>query len=151
MADDRRFIRTQQENIMPSWAGLWDNVHAQPYALTGEPGATARAVARLMAPQGNRLFGSIATALTGAVPGGPVNVGYTQVQSRVADGATMGGVQPIATYTVVNRNTTATDELQIDQQLTPRFMPPVLQAGIECSGYPVDKSGNGGGGKLGTL
>jgi hypothetical protein len=104
-----------------------------------------------MAAQGNRYFGAIAAALTGQAPGAPVSAGYTQVASRVADGATMGGVQPIVSYSVVNRNTTAADEIMVDLQLLPRFMPPMLQAGVETSGYPLDKSGNGGGGKAGTL
>jgi hypothetical protein len=136
---------------MPSWAGLWDNVFAQPYALLNEPGSTARGVARLMAPQASVAFGNISKQLTGQAVGGPVSAGYTQVQSVQTDGLNQGGQRPIASYSAVNRNTTITDELLIDQQLTPRFMPPMLQAGIETSGYPVDKSGNGGGGKAGTI
>lgn len=136
---------------MPSWSGGWDNMFGQPYALTGEPGSAARSVARLMAPQANRYFGGVATALTGAAPGGPVSVGYTQVAPVQADGLNQGGIRPISTYTVVNRTTTPTDEIQIDASLTPRFMPPMLQAGVETSGYPVEKSGNSGGGKLGTI
>jgi hypothetical protein len=136
---------------MPSWAGLWDNVFATPYALLNEPGATARGIARLMAPQANKAFSAISSALTGAVVGGPVNAGYTQVTAKQADGLNMGGKVDVSATTVVNRNTVAADEILIDQQLTPRFMPPITSAGVECSGYPVDKSGNGGGGKAGTI
>jgi hypothetical protein len=107
-----------------------------------------------MAPQASKAFGAASAALTGQPVGTLIPPGsafYTQVQSRIADGATMGGVQPIATVVAISGNTTATQEIQIDQQLLPRFMPPIMQAGVECSGYPVDKSGNGGGGKAGTL
>lgn len=136
---------------MPSWAGLWDNVFAQPYALLNEPGATARGIARLMAPQANKAFSALSAALTGAAVGLPVSAGYNQVTARQADGMNMGGQVPITAYVAVNRNTTVADEILIDQQLVPRFMPPVLSAGVETSGYPVDKSGNGGGGKAGTI
>jgi len=139
---------------MPSWAGLWDNVFAQPYAPLNEPGATARGVARLMAPQASKPFAAASAALTGAVvgtaiPGGSAS--YTQVAARQADGLNLGGAQPIATVVAISGNTTAAQEIQVDQQLLPRFMPPITSAGVECSGYPVDKSGNGGGGKAGTI
>jgi hypothetical protein len=104
-----------------------------------------------MASQASKYFSAVSTALTGAAPGLPVNAGYTQVASKQADGLNLGGKVDIATYTVVNRTTTPTDEIQIDQSLTPRFMPPVLSAGVETSGYPVEKSGNSGGGMLGTI
>jgi hypothetical protein len=138
---------------MPSWAGGWDNapVSPAPYALMNEPGATARSVARLMAAQGNKYFGSLAAALTGAVPGGPVNAGYTQVAALQTDGLNQGGQRPVSTYVVVNRNTTVADEIMIDQQLLPRFMPVVLTAGVETSGYPVEKSGNSNLGRTGTV
>jgi hypothetical protein len=51
---------------MPSWAGLWDNIHAQPYALLNEPNSTLRTIARAMAPQGVRHWGRLADMLTGS-------------------------------------------------------------------------------------
>jgi hypothetical protein len=136
---------------MPSWAGGWDNMFGQPYALLNEPGSIPRGVARLMAPQAAVAIGNVSKALTGAVVGGPVNAGYSQVTSKQADGLNLGGKVDVSATTVVNRNTTSADEILIDQQLTPRFMPPITQAGVETSGYPVEKSGNSGGGKTGTI
>ena len=136
---------------MPSWAGGWDAMFGQPYAPLNEPGATARGVARLMSPQASAAFANVSKTLTGQAVGTPVSAGYTQVAAIQTDGLNQGGLRPVATYSAVNRNTTIADEILIDQQLTPRFMPPMLVAGQECSGYPVDKSGNGGGSKAGTI
>jgi hypothetical protein len=50
---------------------------------------------------------------------------------------------PIVPYAVVPlRATTNVDKEIFQAQMTPRFAPPI---------YPVDKSGNGGGGKAGTI
>jgi hypothetical protein len=138
---------------MPAWAGGWDNQFAQPYALLNEPNATARSVARLMAPQAARGLGAAAEALTGAAVGTPItgSGSYTQVTAKQTDGLNMGGLQTISVYVAASGPTTTTQHLLVDQQLTPRFMPPMLVAGVETSGYPIDKSGNGGGGKAGTL
>jgi hypothetical protein len=138
---------------MPAWAGGWDNMFGAPYALLNEPNATARGVARLMAPQGARGLGAAAEALTGAVVGTPITGAgsYTQVTAKATDGLNMGGLQTISTYVAASGPTTASQHNLVDQQLTPRFMPAMFVAGQECSGYPVDKSGNGGGGKAGTL
>lgn len=139
---------------MPSWAGGWDNMFGQPYALINEPNATARGVARLMSPQGARALAAAAETLTGAVVGTPIPGGsgaWSQVAALQTDGLNQGGQRPIATYVAVSGPTTQTQHILVDQQLTPRFMPPMTVAGQECSGYPVDKSGNGGGSKAGTI
>lgn len=138
---------------MPSWAGGWDNTFGQPYSLMNEPNATARSVARLMAPQGARALAAAAEALTGAAVGMPItgSGSYSQVAASQTDGLNQGGVRPITTYVAVSGPTTQIQHILVDQQLTPRFMPPMLVAGQECSGYPVDKSGNGGGNKAGTI
>ena len=127
---------------MPAWAGGWDHVFGQPHALTNEAGSTARGVARLMSAQGNLAFGAVAAALTGAAPGAQATAQYAQVSARQADGANMGGLVPITPRVEVNRPTTAADELLVDAQLKPTFWPTT---------YPVDKSGNSGGGFLGTV
>jgi hypothetical protein len=119
-----------------------------------EPNATARGVARLMSPQGARPIAAAAETLTGAVVGTPIPGGsgaYNQVAAVQADGLNQGGQRPISTYTAVSGNTTNTQHILVDQQLMPRFMSPITSAGVECSGYPVDKSGNGGGSKVGTI
>jgi hypothetical protein len=125
----------------------------QSYALLNEPNATARGVARLMAPQAARGLGAAAEALTGAVVGTPItgSGSYTQVTAKQTDGLNMGGLQTISVRVEASGPTTTQQHILVDQQLSPRFMPPMLVAGQECSGYPVDKSGNGGGGKVGTV
>jgi|SRR5262245_9572831 len=127
---------------MPSWAGLWDHLHGQPYALTGEPGSALRTIARIMAPQAQKPQGAIGAALTGAAVGGTASANVGQVQSRQADGMNLGGSVPIVNTSVINRATVAADETVMDAQLLPTFAP---------ASYPVDKSGNGGGSKVGSI
>ena len=127
---------------MPSWAGLWDNVFAQPYALLNEPGSTLRGIARLMAPQAVKGQSQVAITLTGQAVGQTATAGVAQVTARQADGLNMGGQVPISTTSQVNRVTTAADETLLDAQLNPTFAPAT---------YPPDKSGNGGGNKAGTI
>lgn len=127
---------------MPSWAGGWDNMFGQPYAPLNEPGSTLRGIARLMAPQAVRGQGAIGTTLTGQAVGQTASAGVAQVTSRQADGMNMGGLVPISTTSQVNRATTAADEALLDAQLNPTWAP---------NPYPVEKSGNSGGGILGTV
>ena len=127
---------------MPSWAGLWDNMHGQAYALLNEPGSTLRGIARLMAPQAVKGQGAIGTTLTGQPVGANAIAIVTQVKSQQADGLNLGGLVPIANQVGVNRATTTADEQLLDAQLNPTFAP---------ANYPVEKSGNSGGGILGTV
>ena len=130
---------------MPSWAGLWDNIHGQPYSLTNEPGSTLRSIARLMAPQALKAQSAIGVALTGAAVGASVSATVAQVKPQQADGLNLGGQVPIVQTSQLppaKTTTSSGDETTLDNQLNPTFMP---------SSYPVDKSGNGGGGKAGTI
>lgn len=127
---------------MPAWAGLWDGVYNQTYAPLNEPGSALRGIARLMAPQALRAQGRVGDMLTGSVLGSLAQESISQVVATRADGANLGGKVAIAPTVIINRVTTAADEATLDAQFTPSFAP---------SSYPVDKSGNGGGGKLGTL
>lgn len=127
---------------MPSWAGLWDNVFAQPYAPLNEPNSTLRGIARLMAPQALKGQAAVGAALTGQAVGQTASAGVAQVTARQADGMNMGGAVPISTTSQVNRPTTAADETLLDAQFNPTFAPAT---------YPPDKSGNGGGSKAGTI
>ena len=127
---------------MPAWAGLWDNQHGQPYALTGEPGSAARSVARIMAPQAQQSAGALGVALSGQAVGANASANLGQVKSQQADGFNIGGAVPIVNSVVINRATVAADETALDNSLQPKFAPTT---------YPPDKSGNGGGGMLGKL
>jgi hypothetical protein len=127
---------------MPSWAGLWDNVFAQPYALLNEPSAAARGLARIMFPTAQRDVGAAMVALDGVAPGANATATQSYVTARQADGLNMGGQVPISATTLINRATTAADVVALNRIYQPTFAPAI---------YPVDKSGNGGGGKAGTI
>ena len=127
---------------MPTWAGGWDHVYGQSYAPLNEPNSIERSVARLMAAQGNIGMAAVGVALTGAAVGATATASYTQITAKQADGFNLGGKVDIAPRTVINRPTTAADEQRFDAQLQPKWAPTT---------YPPDLSGNGGGGKLGTL
>ena len=127
---------------MPSWAGLWDNVFAQPYALLNEPSAAARNLARIRFPTAQRDVGAAMVALDGVAPGANATATQSYVTARQADGLNMGGQGPISATTLINRATTAADVVQLNKIYQPTFAPAI---------YPVDKSGNGGGGKAGTI
>lgn len=127
---------------MPSWAGGWDNVFAQPYALLNEPSAAARNVARILFPVAQRDVGAVMKALDGVAPGALAQWNNRQVAPIQADGLNQGGQRPIADQYVMNRNTTAADVIALNNILQPTFAPTV---------YPNDRSGNGGGGKFTTI
>jgi len=138
---------------MPSWAGLWDNVYGQPYAPIQQATATMRSVARLTASVGGQYFGEIGRALANGVG---ANAEYTiaQVKAVQTDGLNQGGLRPIVPFAVVPLHaTTITEKEAFQSQMTPYFapMPNPATPYVATSGYPVDKSGNGGGGKAGTI
>jgi len=127
---------------MPSWSGLWDNVHGAPHALIQQATATMRSIARLTNSVGGQHFGEVARALANGV-GANTDLSIKQVAAVQADGMNLGGQRPIATYAVVPLHaTTITEKEAFQSQMTPTWAP---------SPYPVDKSGNGGGGKVGTI
>lgn len=127
---------------MPAWAGGWDNVYGQPYAPILQATATMRSAARLTASVGGQHFGEVARALANGV-GANTDLSIKQVAAVQADGMNLGGVRPIATYVVVPLHaTTITEKEAFQAQMTPTWAP---------NPYPVEKSGNSGGGILGTV
>jgi len=138
---------------MPAWAGGWDNMFGQPYALTQQATATMRSIARLTASVGGQYVGEIGRALANGV-GANADLSGKQVQAIQADGMNQGGVRPIGTFVVVPLHATTINEKEAFQSImTPYFMPMPLAAtpNVATSGYPVDKSGNSGGGFIGTV
>lgn len=129
---------------MPSWAGGWNGLlsNPEPHALTNQFTATMRGMARLAASAGGQHFAEIGRALANGV-GANTEFTIAQVAAVQADGMNQGGQRPIAAYAVVPlRATTNVDKEIFQAQMTPRFAPPI---------YPVEKSGNSGGGMLGTV
>lgn len=126
---------------MPAWSGLWNNVHAQDYALIDSRTNLMQRIAKMFARDGARADAELLTALNGAAAGATAAETRKRVVAVLAsEGVNLGGVRVIETQTVVNRATTATDETKFDNILTPDYSPT----------YPVDLGG-GGGGKTNTL
>jgi hypothetical protein len=139
--------------IMPAWAGGWDHTFGEPHSLTKQANSTMRSVARLTASYGGQAFGEIGRALANGVG---ANAEYTvaQVQARQHNNMDMGGKIPIVPYAIVPLHATTILEKEAFQaQMTPYFMPMPNPATptVATSGYPVEKSGNSGGGILGTV
>jgi len=88
---------------------------------------------------GSMALKALWVALTGTAVGSNATATYKRVSGMIADN-NYGGVRPIETVTVVNRNTTAADDTAITALLNRNVFP---------STYVADLSGNGGGGKLG--
>lgn len=126
---------------MATWAGLWDGMYGQPYALTGSRDDTRRVVAMAFERRALRDLSAIAIALNGAAPGGNATATYKAVTAQAYQGVDMGGIRPIGTNTLVNRNTTAADVTALNALFDGIFAP---------TSYPADKGG-GGGGKLNSL
>ena len=127
---------------MPAWAGGWDHVFGQPHALTQQATSTMRGIARLVNSVGGQHFGEVGRALANGV-GANADLTIKQVAAVQAEGMNLGGVRPIATYVVVPLHaTTITEKEAFQAQMTPTWAP---------NPYPVDKSGNSGGGFLGTV
>lgn len=84
----------------------------------------------------NRAALAILKAAIGAAAGTAIgDVNYKRVQAQVPG----GGLMPIETVSVVNRNTTAADLTALTA---------LLSRSVAPSTYVADLSGNGGGGKL---
>ena len=131
---------------MPAWAGGWDNAPASPipYSPMLQSTSTMRSVARLTNSVGGQYFGELGRALAaGAIGVSQVDLKIKQVQAVQADGMNQGGLRPIADYVIwPQRVTTIQDREVFQAQMTPTWAP---------NPYPVDKSGNSGGGFLGTV
>lgn len=126
---------------MPAWSGLWNNVHAQDYALITSRSNLMQRVAKLFAREGARADAELLTTLNGAAAGGTAAETRKRVIAVQSTGEmNLGGARVIETQTVVDRATTGTDETKYDGILTPDYSPT----------YPVDLGG-GGGGKTNTL
>jgi hypothetical protein len=131
---------------MPSYSGLYDGVYGTPYALL--PLSRSMGNARTLAGRmmGRESYGRAnwrgqLVALNGAVAGGLAFVQHKRVKWTPDRGAsaTGGGLVDLQTFDDINRVTTAADRSNIDTMWNYSTKPQ----------YPKDRSGNGGGSKLG--
>lgn len=130
---------------MSSYSGLWNNEYGENYSLLGDDaniGNRRTALARVFA---GRLYGRAAmrelinTLVSGDV-GDTATTGHKRVKAeRDLEDNVQGGARSIETHYAVNRATTADDVSDIDDALNLSPAP----------NYVGDKSGNGGGNKLG--
>jgi hypothetical protein len=132
--------------MMPSYSGLYDGIHGTPHSLvssTMQIGQFRTQIARLLRSRtySRGSFAGLMLALSGAAAGGAALVQHKRVKSsQNLSQNDQGGLRVIETFDDVNRVTTAADETLLEAAYNLASNP---------SSYPVDRGGNGGGGKLG--
>lgn len=132
---------------MPSFSGLYNNEFGQNYALLTRSQALGNSRDNIGRPFSKRVYSRMADrevliALIGAAAGAAT---ATSTHKRVSgqrnlSANILGSVVPIETFTGINRVTTAADITDWEGALAITSQPT----------YPIDRSGNGGGGKRGV-
>lgn len=132
---------------MTSYSGLFDNEFGVPHTLLSASVNQNNARVTLKRLFGNRAYGrgvaaKTLIALIGAAAGDATAASTHKRVQAVADvtGNEQGGDRTIETFTGIDRVTTAADVTSFDAALALSSKPT----------YAVDRSGNGGGGKLGV-
>lgn len=130
---------------MATYSGLWNNEYGDNYSLLGSDvniGNGHTALSRVFA---NRLYSrgalrELLSELLGASVGATAVSSHKRVKAeRDLEANVLGGKRTIETFIGVNRPTTADDVTLFDKALHLSSAP----------SYVGDRSGNGGGGKLG--
>lgn len=124
---------------MTQFSGLFDTVHGTGHAFVSQS-TTKRMLSQLLKRPKNRALRELITTLVNGDVGDTAVATHSRVAAHEHDNfLTTGGVRTIETVADINRVTTAADVTEIDRNL------------FDATGevYVVDKSGNGGGGKLG--
>ena len=130
---------------MANWSGLWNGRYDQNYSGLGTNtselnGPQLQELARELRPRGMQKVRALITALLGVAPGGTATVSSKRI-AGVADPTnplTNGGRITPVTVTDMSRATTAGDVTTLNAAIATSRAPT----------YPVDRSGNGGGGKV---
>lgn len=126
------------------FSGLFDTILPTGLTLTGTRNLENR-LTRLMRNRGMHVNKELILTLLGASAGSTAAATRTRADyNDVTPGEPVvrGGVVPLEAEVQINRATTAGDVTQLSAILNDIFYP---------SSYPVDVSGNGGGGKVGVL
>ena len=125
---------------MPAYSGLWDGVYNTPY-----PGTTIAPNAQKRLRRALKGLGSLAqqrivrTFITGDV-GSTATKTHTRVHGQLqTPNPSLGGVRTLDTVTDINRALTADDQTTILAAID----------NVHTPTWPVELSGNSGGGKLG--
>jgi len=142
------------------WSSFWGNA-PNAYSMLYARSSLERNIARDFSRQGARRLQAAMSTLNGQAVGAAMLRTYTRVAA--VNGLTspqmLGGARAVEVVTVVNGPTTATDKQYMQDQTIDAItdMAPGLTTGgtgnmpvtaWKNQLYPVDASGNGGGGKL---
>lgn len=127
---------------MADYSGLWNGVHNENYALQVNKAPIEKKVNKYLRRNryGARKFRELLVTLVNGAVGATAADTVTQ-RTAVADTTNnvQGGAAAIGTRTFINRATVAGDVTAVNAALTHDSQPDT---------YPVDTSGNGGGGAL---
>lgn len=126
------------------YSGLYNGVYNTPYApITTLHGGDWEALTIKFGPRSysRGILKKLIVALNGVAAGASASLTHYRVQAvaNTSDNV-QGGLRAIEAKSLINRVTTATDQTNIGAAIARSSKP---------STYPVDPSGNGGGGKLG--
>jgi len=133
------------------WAGLWNNVFGSQYSQLDSQNVR-RGLRLAMNEQGRLSYNATMAALLGAAVGGAISATRKRRSVQVVSPpgvivSNFGDIKIVPeTQTLLSRNSTAADRTAMLQDLT--FASGMNAWGAGAS-FPVDKSGNGGGSKLG--
>lgn len=126
---------------MPAWSGFWNHTYSDGHKFMGRAQAVRRAVGRVMHGQGRAGYNSVVHTLVNGNVGDTALKTHVRVASQnVNDPMSLGGKRTTEVKTIINRATTDNDRLIILDDFDYDNSP---------EPWPVDKSGNGGGGKVG--
>lgn len=136
-----------------SYSGYWSSsvgiasagneINYNAVSRTGRS-STEYHVARLLAKPGFRGMRRVMKVLTGAAPGSAASETYARIVAPTPFvDTTFGGARAVETVTANSGNTTSAQETYIENNILD------MRYNANPSSYPVDTSGNGGGGKLG--
>lgn len=122
---------------MPAWSGLWNGVHTDGHKLIGKNNVGRRLGRALKGLSGIKYREVLMTLVEDGV-GDTAAATHTRIDASNAP-MTFDGVSKIETVVDINRVTTNDDVSVILEDIIKATTPT----------FPVEKSGNSGGGKLG--
>ncbi len=105
--------------------------------------STEMQLARLLAAPGFRTIRRVMKVLNGASAGSTATETYARVQALAPFSGAYGGARTVETVTLINAATTTAQRDYITNKILD------ARYNQNPSSYPVDASGNGGGGKAG--
>lgn len=124
-----------------AFSALWYQI-GDTHSLIETRSAIEQRVAKLLSvPQASKALNELIQTLNGAAVGATASATDTRVKGDTSTfkSTINGGLRTMETKTYINRATTAADQTNLNALLQETYQP---------SSYPVDKSGNGGGGNL---